>query len=246
MYVGVPEWIPIRRKLTVLNVLLIEDDLDLAQTVVEYLELEQIRCDHARNGVTGLQFIRDNGYEAILLDLNLPRLDGLRVCEQLRTDGDDTPILMLTARDQLDDKLDGFRAGTDDYLVKPFELQELVVRLRALARRRSGQVRRLRCADLEMNLAARTVTRAGQALKLSPVGWRLLEALLRASPSVVSRQALEEAVWGDEPPDSNSLKVHLFNLRKAIDNPFPTTLLHTVAGHGFVLKDEDRQTTAQS
>ena len=226
-----------------LNVLLIEDDLDLAQTVVEYLELEQIRCDHARNGVSGLQFVRQNGYEAILLDLNLPRLDGLSVCEQLRTDGDDTPILMLTARDQLNDKLDGFRAGTDDYLVKPFELQELVVRLQAVAKRRSGQVHRLRCADLEMNLSAKTVTRAGQALKLTPIGWQLLETLLRASPSVVSRQELEEVVWGDEPPDSNSLKVHMFHLRKAIDTPFPTTLLHTVAGHGFVLKDAEHQTS---
>jgi len=222
-----------------LNVLLVEDDLDLAQTVVQYLELEQIRCDHASNGIAGLQLLRSHHYDVLLLDLNLPRLDGLSVCQQLRADGDDTPVLMLTARDRLDDKLEGFRAGTDDYLVKPFELQELVVRITALARRRSGQIQWLRCGDLEMNLSERAVRRGGRLLKLSPTGWRLLEVLLRASPVVVSRQELERALWGDELPDSNSLKVHLFKLRKAIDAPFPTPLLHTVAGHGFALRAPD-------
>lgn len=223
-----------------LNVLLVEDDLDLADTVVQYLELEGIRCDHGSNGRAGLQLAKEGGYQVLLLDLNLPRLDGLSICEQLRDYGDDTPILMLTARDGLDDKLAGFEAGTDDYLVKPFALQELVVRLEALARRRSGQVRKLSCANLEMDLSAKTVTREGLSLKVSPTGWRLLESLLRASPHVVSRQHLEEAVWGDEIPDSNSLKVHIFNLRKVIDTPFSRPLLHTVAGHGFaIIKDKD-------
>jgi DNA-binding response OmpR family regulator len=223
-----------------LNVLLVEDDLDLADTVIQYLELEGIRCDHGANGMAGLHLAKEGGYQVLLLDLNLPRLDGLSLCEQLRASGDDTPILMLTARDGLDDKLAGFEAGTDDYLVKPFALQELVVRLEALARRRSGQVRKLSCADLEMNLSDKTVTRNGIVLKLSPIGWKLLESLLRASPDVVSRQALEEAVWGDDIPDSNSLKVHLFNLRKVIDAPFSRHLLHTIPGHGFAIH-EDKQ-----
>ncbi|MFD2113410.1 response regulator transcription factor [Thiorhodococcus fuscus] len=222
-----------------LSLLLVEDDLDLAQTLVDYLDLEGIRCDHASNGMAGLELMRRGRYDALLLDLNLPRLDGLSVCQRLRTDGNDTPILMLTARDRLDDKLEGFRAGTDDYLVKPFALQELVVRVRALARRRSGQAQCLRCADLEMNLAERSATRAGRSLKLTPTGWRLLEALMRASPAVVSRQALEAAVWGEKMPDSDSLKVHLFHLRKAVDAPFPTPLIQTVQGHGFALKDRD-------
>lgn len=225
-----------------LNLLLIEDDLDLADTLVQYLELEAIRCDHASNGVAGLELAQQHAFDAILLDLNLPRLDGLSLCQRLREGGDDTPILMLTARDQLSDKLDGFRAGTDDYLVKPFELQELVVRVQALARRRSDQAQRLRCADLEMNLSERSVSRAGQTLRLSPTSWRLLEALLRASPDVLSRQALESAVWGDDIPDSNSLKVHLFHLRKAIDAPFPSALLQTVPGHGFALRESDDET----
>ncbi|WP_372966584.1 response regulator transcription factor [Marinobacter sp.] len=220
-----------------LNVLLVEDDFDLAETVVQYLELEGIRCDHGSNGMAGLQLAKAGGYQVLLLDINLPRLDGLSLCEQLRDSGDTTPILMLTSRDGLDDKIAGFKAGTDDYLVKPFALEELVVRLEALARRRSGQVRKLSCADLEMNLSDKTVTRGGILLKLSPIGWRLLEALLQASPEVVSRQQLEEAVWGDDIPDSNSLKVHIFHLRQAIDAPFSSPLLHTVPGHGFSIRE---------
>jgi len=225
----------------VLNVLLVEDDYDLAETVVDYLELESISCDFASNGMAGLHFIQENQYDVVLLDLNLPRLDGLTLCERVRASGNDTPVLMLTARDQLDDKLAGFAAGTDDYLVKPFELQELVVRIKALAKRRSGQAKLLSCGDLEMNLSARTVTRAGQGIKLSPIGWRLLENLLRASPEVVSKAKLVAAVWGDEPPDSDSLKVHLFHLRKAIDGPFARPLLHTVASHGFAIKEDTPQ-----
>lgn len=220
-----------------LNVLLVEDDLDLADTVVQFLELEGINCHHGANGMAGLQLATQGQYQVLLLDLNLPRLDGLTLCQRLRASGDDTPILMLTARDGLEDKLAGFEAGTDDYLVKPFALQELVVRIEALSRRRSGQVRKLHCGDLEMDLGAKTVTRKDITLKVSPTGWRLLESLLRASPEVVSRQTLEEAVWGEDVPDSNSLKVHIFNLRKIIDSPFSHPLLHTVAGHGFAIKE---------
>ncbi|MFB4202603.1 Response regulator MprA [wastewater metagenome] len=229
-----------------LSTLLIEDDLDLAGTVVQYLDIEDIRCDHASNGPAGLTLMEAGSYDVLLLDLNLPRMDGLGVCQRLRTRGDDTPVLMLTARDTLDDKLEGFRAGTDDYLVKPFELQELVARIHALAHRRSGQARQLRYADLVMNLSEHTVTRAGRTLRLSPTGWRLLETLLRAAPAAVSRRALEEAVWGDEPPDSNSLKVHLHNLRRAVDVPFATALVHTVSGYGFALRTPADETPDQS
>lgn len=122
-----------------LTALLIEDDYDLANTVIDFLSLEDIECDHASNSVSRLTLIQQNRYDIVLLDLNLPHLDGLQVCEALRKTGADIPVLMLTARDQLKDKLAGFNAGTDDYLVKPFELEELVVRVRALSRRRSGK-----------------------------------------------------------------------------------------------------------
>ena len=223
-----------------LNVLLIEDDFDLAETVIDYLAIESISCDYASNGMAGRQLLEDNLYDVVLLDLNLPRLDGLSLCEKLRSDGNDTPVLMLTARDQLDDKLAGFEAGTDDYLVKPFELKEVVVRIHALAKRRSGQATLLCCGELEMNVRTHTVTRAGQPIKLSPIGRQLLETLLRASPETVPKQKLLSAVWGDDPPDSNSLKVHIHHLRKAIDDPFSGPLLHTVTGHGFAIR-EDRE-----
>jgi DNA-binding response OmpR family regulator len=220
-----------------LTALLIEDDLDLANTVIDFLSLEDIECDHASNGLSGLNLLHENHYDIVLLDLNLPRLDGLSVCESVRNQGNDIPILMLTARDQLKDKVAGFTNGTDDYLVKPFELDELVLRIKALSRRRSGESKRLQCADLMMDLTAKEVTRQGQILKLSPTGWQILEILLRASPNPVSRQEIERMIWGDELPDSNSLKVHLFHLRKQVDVPFEITLIHTVAGHGFAVKE---------
>lgn len=225
-----------------LSVLLIEDDLDLAQTVVDYLQLEAIHCDHASNGAAGLTLLVQNDYDVLLLDLNLPRIDGLTVCERLRADGKDIPVLMLTARDQLADKQAGFAAGTDDYLVKPFALEELVLRIQALAKRRSGQVQKLQLADLTMDLAAHEVSRDGQIIKLSPIGWQLLEVLLRHAPDVVSRQKLQMAVWGDELPDSNSLKVHMHHLRKAVDGPFKTAMVQTIAGHGFAVRVSDETT----
>jgi DNA-binding response OmpR family regulator len=219
-----------------LKLLLAEDNIDFAQTLLQYLELEGMVCDHVSNGVAALNLTQTHNYDVLLLDINMPRMDGLSVCSRLREQGLDTPILMLTARDQLTDKLEGFRAGSDDYLVKPFELQELVARINALSKRRSGQVQKLTCADLEMNLSERTVHRGGQPIKLTPTGWRLLECLLRASPNPVSRERLMEAVWGEDQPDSNSLKVHLFTVRKAVDGPFRTPLLHTQSGVGFVIK----------
>lgn len=225
-----------------LDILLVEDDFDLAITLVQYLELEAIRCDHASNGVQGLQLLQDHDYDALLLDLNLPRLDGLTLCKKLRDMGHDIPVLMLTARDQLQDKLDGFGSGTDDFLTKPFELDELVVRVRALTRRRSGQARILRYGELEMDLNKRESCRAGLPLKLSPTGWKLLEVLLREAPAAVSRQKLEAAVWGESLPDSNALKVHIHHVRKAVDAGFLFPLIQTISGFGFALRDNDAQT----
>ncbi len=221
-----------------MHVLLVEDDRDLAASVADYLALEQIDVDHAYNGQAGLTLASAGHYDVLLLDLMLPRMDGLTLCEKLREQGIDTPVLMLTARDTLDDKVAGFRAGTDDYLVKPFAMEELIVRIQALAKRRSGQMRKLQVADLTLDLSARQAERAGQALKLTPSGWTLLETLMRSSPSVLSKRELEQALWPDDAPDSNALKVHLYHLRQQVDKPFDQALIHTLPGQGFVLKTE--------
>ncbi len=224
-----------------INVLLVEDDLDLAATVMDYLELEAINCDHAANGVAGLQLLTDHHFDVLILDVNMPRMDGLTLCRTLREQGSDTPVLMLTARDTLADKLAGFEVGSDDYLVKPFEMLELVARVQVLAKRRSGQTQVFERFGLRVDFSQKNAQRGGRPLQLSPTGWVLLECLLRRSPEVVSRQQLAQAVWGDEPPDSNSLKVHLFKLRQQLDAEGDRKLLHTIAGQGVALREGDAQ-----
>ena len=218
------------------HVLLVEDDLDLAATMIDYLDLEGIICDHAANGIAGLVLINQNTYDGIILDVNMPRMDGLAVCKNMREQGMITPVLMLTARDTLDDKLAGFAVGTDDYMVKPFEMLELVARIHVLANRRSGQSSKFKVDDLYVDFDEKKATRAQRALQLSPTGWKILEVLIRKSPSVVSRDKISQAIWGDELPDSNSLKVHLFKLRQQVDTDNDDKLIHTIAGQGFVLK----------
>ena len=144
-----------------IHVLVVEDNFDLAGTVIDYLEAAGVVCDHARDGQAGLNLARANRYDVILLDIMLPRINGRQVCRQLREAGLQTPVLMLTALDTLQDKLDGFDAGADDYLLKPFELPELLVRLQALSRRRSGQAQRLQVDDLVMDLDSRQASRGG-------------------------------------------------------------------------------------
>lgn len=219
-----------------INVLLVEDDIDLAATVVDYLEIEGVRCDHAANGIQGLSLIGANDYQVILLDLNLPKLDGLSVCQKVRENSDDTPILMLTARDSLGDKVAGFDAGTDDYLVKPFEIEELLIRVIALSKRRSGQASTLNVGELTLALKARSATYAGDTIKLTPITFKLLEKLMREANKPVSRAALMQVVWGDEQPDSNSLKVHIHHLRKQLEKVEANLAIETETGFGFVLR----------
>jgi len=219
-----------------IHVLLVEDDIDLATTVVDYLEIEGITCDHASNGLQGLSLIEANQYQVVLLDLNLPRLDGLSICEKVRSSGNDTPILMLTARDSLDDKVAGFNAGTDDYLVKPFEIEELLLRVLALSTRKSGQISKLTLDALELNTQSRSAIYDGNQLKLTPITYKILEKLMREASTPVSREALMQAIWGDEQPDSNSLKVHLHHLRKQLNLVNAKLSIETESGFGFVLR----------
>lgn len=218
------------------SVLLVEDDRDLAASIADYLALENIECDHAYHGQAGLLLAEENSYDVILLDLMLPKLDGLSVCIRLRDQGIDTPILMLTARDTLQDKLAGFNAGTDDFLVKPFAMEELIVRIHALSKRRSGQIRTLQVGTLHLDLMQQIAKREDQLLTLTPTSWTLLEILMRASPAVVSRQKIEQSLWPEGIPNSNSLKVHLYNLRQQVDKAFDVPMIHTIPNRGFCLQ----------
>ncbi|WP_137167407.1 response regulator transcription factor [Salinimonas lutimaris] len=216
------------------TLLLVEDDMDLAGNILDYLALDNFVCDHASNGVAALNLLQNNAYAVIILDINLPRQNGLSVCQTLRQRGDVTPIIMLTARDQLDDKLTGFAAGADDYLVKPFAMAELSARLQALAGRRSNQAQKLGYAGLILHRQTRQVQYQQQVIKLSPTATKVLETLLEQAPEPVSRFTLVQAVWGDNAPDSNSLKVHIHALRKALSGSTPLGV-EAVSGVGFRL-----------
>lgn len=218
--------------------LLIEDHDDLALNICEYLEGQGFTMDVAGDGVTGLHLATVNAYDVIALDLTLPGLDGLEVCRKLRREArKSTPVLMLTARDTLENKLDGFAHGADDYLVKPFELRELEARLRALHRRASGQHdgQRLQVEDLVFDLDTMEITRATTPLRLTRAQMAALRLLMERSPGVVTRQELERAIWGDEPPDSDTLRSHVHGVRSQVDHAFDPPLLHTVHGIGYRL-----------
>ena len=223
------------------TILLVEDHDDLAATIGAFLEDSGFAMDYAADGSIALNLLEDNHYDLIILDLMLPKVDGMKVCKKLRDRGDSTPILMLTARDQLEDKLEGFESGADDYLVKPFDMEELSARVNALIRRARGEVSdgAIRIGDLVFDPRTMRVERDNKRLNLSPTSIRILRILMRESPRLVSREQLENELWGDMLPDSDTLRSHMYNLRKSIDRPFETKLLHTVQGMGFKLAHPD-------
>lgn len=222
-----------------MRILVIEDNSDIAANLGDYLEDRDHVVDFAADGITGLHLAVVNDFDAIVLDLNLPGMDGLEVCRKLRNDArKTTPILMLTARDALEQKLTGFDAGADDYLVKPFALQEVEARLTVLARRgRGSPARILDVSDLHFNLDTLEVSRAGKSINLNPTALKILQCLMESSPNVVTRQELETVVWGEELPDSDSLRVHIHGLRALLDKPFSKPLIHTRHGIGYRLAD---------
>ena len=226
-----------------MRILVIEDNRDILANVLDYLQLKGYSVDCAQDGLGGLHLATTVHYDLIVLDIMLPGVDGYQVCKRLREDArSEVPILMLTARDALEDRLTGLRAGADDYLVKPFALSELVARIEAILRRSSGgKKRQLKVADLVYDLDTLDITRAGQPLKLNPLTMKLLAILMQKSPAVVRREALEEALWGDDSPDSDSLRSHIHQLRQVIDKPFATPLLHTLHGVGYRLADKGNE-----
>lgn len=221
-------------------VLVVEDHAGLREQIVAWLERNGWRVVEASDGAMGLQLALAEPPDLLVLDLGLPGLDGLALCRQLRQQAErHVPVLMLTARDTLADKLDGFAAGTDDYLVKPFAPEELVARARALLHRpRARQAHRLTIGPLALDRRSGEAWRDGVRLVLPPTPFAILRLLAEAWPRPLSRSALIHRLWNDEPPESDPLRSHLYVLRQQLDRPFARPLLRTVHGVGFRLDVE--------
>ena len=225
-----------------IRALIVEDNQDITANLYAFLEPLGYALDCAANGSAGLERAVRDTFDVIVLDIMLPGLDGLSVCRALReSHADPTPILMLTARDTVADRVAGLDCGADDYLVKPFSMRELDARLRALVRRAQGRQTRavLRWEDVELDPAAHSALRSGVPLRLGPTSFAILEALLRAAPAVVPRAELEQALWGDSPPDSDALRTHIHELRQKLDKPFTCPLLKPVPHVGYVLASRE-------
>jgi DNA-binding response OmpR family regulator len=225
-----------------MRILVIEDNHDLAANLCEYLEERGHLVDAAEDGLSGLHQAVSNTYDAIVLDVILPGMNGITMCRMLREEaGKETPVLMLTARDSVEDRVTGLEAGADDYVIKPFALREIDARLHALVRRASprSQLRRLEVAELSFDTGTLKIRRGSRSIELPPIPMRILEILMKHSPRVVSRGDIEAQIWGDTPPDSDALRAHMHVLRSGIDHPGEAPLLQTVRGRGYRLADAD-------
>ena len=231
-----------------LNILLVEDHQELAETIGAYLEACGHDVDFAADGPLALRLAVAHIYDVVVLDVMLPGMDGFAVCKRLREDAKvTTPIIMLTARDALNDKLTGFDAGADDYLVKPFDMPELAARIEALARRAKGLTAHYEIGELSLDTETLEVRRRGRLISLSRTAFELLRVLMREHPKVVSRRDLEREVWRDDPPESDALRSHLYNLRQALDRPFDRPMIATIPSRGYrlVLPDKNSGSASQ-
>lgn len=223
--------------LNAMRVLLVEDDPVIGAEIRGALEREGHTVDHAMDGVQALDIAAWGGHQLIILDIMLPKLDGWEVCQRLRRRKVATPILMLTARDSVDDRVRGLEEGADDYLSKPFDVRELLARMKALVRRdkvhRTGHIH---VGDLEIDSNAKKVTRAGKEIHLTPREYSLLEALARNEGRTITREVILESVWNNEERLENTVNFHITSLRKKIDAEFEPKLIHTVHGFGYVMR----------
>lgn len=226
-----------------MRILVVEDEAKVARALKEGLESEHYQVTVARTGEDGFFLANSESFDLVVLDLMLPGRAGLDILAAFRRRGLQTPVLILTAKDAVDDRVHGLDCGADDYMVKPFAFAELLARIRALLRRgRSDQVLRLKVQDLEMDLVTRTVMRGRQTLDLTVREFELLEYLLRHQNQLVSREMLARDVWKETAratPIDNVVDVHIARLRKKVDREFPTKLIHTVRGVGFTLRYGD-------
>ena len=223
-----------------MRILLIEDDKVIASFIIKGLKEAGFVVDHAANGEDGLHLALTEVYDAAIVDIMLPKVDGLTVVTEMRRQGKQTPLIILSAKRSVDDRVKGLQAGSDDYLVKPFAFSELLARVQALIRRASGaaETTRLVVADLVMGLLAREVTRGSSTIDLQPREFALLEYLMRNAGRVVSKTMIMEHVWDyNFDPQTNVVEARMSRLRDKIDKDFKSTLIHTVRGAGYVLKE---------
>ncbi len=220
------------------QILVVEDNEELQGILADFLEVKGAEVDFADNGVLGLQLALDNEFDAIILDVMMPKKDGMQMAKELRESGCTTPILMLTALNGQDDLLNGFARGVDDFVTKPFNFPELEVRLSAMIKRYRGEVASsvIQFGKLIIDQSSHKVTREGQELIVTPVMYQLLSKLIKSAPNVVSRDALIHEIWGDETPDRDILRSHIYLLRSVLDKPFAKPMLVTVPKVGFKLE----------
>lgn len=220
-----------------MKVLIVDDNHDVIETIMDYLTLEGIIADCAYHGESAINLIQQNHYDVIIMDIMMPKLDGIRTVKKLREElFCNTPILFLTARDSLQDKIDSFTSGGDDFLNKPFAMEELCLRLRSLHNRGPRlDVGILRFGEISLNIATQQVCRAGKEIKLSKIQRTILTLLLKHAPAIVSKEQVIDAVWGDEAPCSDALRSHIYGLRSALDKGFTDSKLETIHGQGYRL-----------
>lgn len=223
------------------QILIVEDDQDLARNLVDYLNLRGYFTDHAPDGHTALGLLSEKVFDLVVLDLMLPGLDGMSICQRIRKDfSRQLPIVMLTAKDDVDTKIVAFDFGADDYVIKPVALRELEARIRALIRRagQEGTTSLLTVGDLRFDTGTMRIERAGQHITMPPVPTKILALLMRHSPNVVHRMAIQKEIWGNEAGDNHAMIVHMHTLRNAVDKPFARQLIHTVRGFGYRIADD--------
>lgn len=220
------------------RLLIIEDNPAIVDNLTDFLERRGYILDFAMDGIGGLHLSLTNDYDVIILDIMLPGMDGITVCQNLRKGADRyIPVIMLTARDTLEDKLIGFDSGADDYLVKPFALKELEARIKALAKRHISTDKIIKTTHLSLNLGTYEVVRDGRTIGLNNTCTKILKLLMDATPNIVTRKEIENNLWGDMPPGSDVLRSHIYMLRKKIDKPFEHALIETIHGVGFRIKN---------
>ncbi|WP_305423902.1 response regulator transcription factor [Photobacterium leiognathi] len=221
-----------------MKILIVDDNYQIVETISDYLELENNIVDCAYHGEGALKLIEDNHYDVIIMDIMMPKIDGISAVEKIRADllcG--TPILFLSAKDTLDDKIAAFKVGGDDYLLKPFAMEELCLRIQALANRgQRKDIGILSFADIQINNQTDEVRRDDQVIKLSRIQLKILKLLIRQAPNIVTRQQIMETIWGDESPCSDALRSHIYGLRNAIDKGFSESRLETIHGQGYRIK----------